>query len=114
MKLSIWILFIALATLALTGVAHAEEPTVAASAVHAELPQSPLFTAQSAALGTPSSEAGSSGTESYNCSATTTCPGNPRYGIAPYELTCYGDYECYVYAPGVAVVCDGFGTLCFP
>lgn len=113
MKLSIWILSIALATLALTGVAYAEEPAVAVSAVYAELPQSPLFTAQPAALGTPSSEAGSSGTESYNCSATTTCPGSVRLGIPPYQLTCEGYYDCYS-VPGEYVFCDGFGTLCFP
>ncbi|MDY7096212.1 MAG: hypothetical protein SX243_24825 [Acidobacteriota bacterium] len=113
MKLSIYILSIVLATFALAGVVHAEEPAAATTAVHAELPQAPLFTAQPTALGTPNSEAKNPGTEGYACSATTTCPGSVRFNIPPYQISCQGYYDCYS-VPGSAVVCDGFGKECFP
>lgn len=51
------------------------------------------------------------------CSAT--CPGSSRFGIPPYTIRCSPGQSCGgVVRDGqgrvCALICDGFGKLCFP
>ncbi|MDY7095178.1 MAG: hypothetical protein SX243_19550 [Acidobacteriota bacterium] len=112
MRLSIYLLSATVAFFCLAGIAQAEEPAVATPAVDAGLSGAVDFLPAPEFLNAPSDSAKNPGTESA-CSASTTCPGSVRLGIAPYQLSCEGDYECYS-VPGEYVYCDGFGTLCFP
>ena len=72
------------------------------------------FPEECPATGCDNDGGGNGGGNGYVCSATITCPGaqvGPWF-IEPYQLTCQGMYSCS--STTGAVICDGFGTICFP
>ena len=94
----------------------ADAPIVDASELRLAVPQVSFlnFPEECPASGCETDGGGNGGGDGYVCSATTNCPGvqvGPWY-IEPYVLTCQGFYSCQSLTGGV--ICDGFGTGCFP
>lgn len=103
------------------------DPAVANGLANAEAPAAPVDPStglpEVVFLGGPIPGGGGGGTggggggtggggNNYTCEAGFQCPGDPSLGIAPYYITCQGQYSCESLPCGVK--CDGFGTGCIP